>query len=226
VKLRSWAAAAALLIVYGQSTAADGEGFPGTGSQSDWSDALPYYNLANKHLQSEHYDAAVRRYKEAISHYQFDPDFFVNLGVADRKLGDFPAAEEAFKSAIKLNEKDWMPWSDLANVYLKQDKLQEAVKTFERTLKYGPPPAEKAAIQQDIKDINKILSMQQPKPASKADAAQSAGLPKSGEQKNNPHPHVLPKTSTTPAASAQTGRADSHANLQGTGWDYVYPGAH
>jgi hypothetical protein len=118
-----------------------------------------------------------------------------------------------------------MPWSDLANVYLKQDKLQEAVKTFERTLKCGPPPAENAAIQQDIKDINKILSMQQPKPAAKADAAQSPQSATKTTAKG------LPKTSTTPHASAQTSSAktapaDSHANLQGTGWDYVYPGAH
>ena len=177
---------------------------------------MPYYNQGNKLLQSQRYEDAVRRYKEAISYYHDDPDFFVNLGVSYRKLGNFPDAEEAFKSAIKLNEKDWMPWSDLANVYLKQDKLQEAVKTFERTLKCGPPAAEKAAIQQDIKDITKILSMQQPL-APKTTAATKT-------------PTTRKTTATKPTAASHStaprANAEGNVNLQGTGWDYVYPGTH
>ncbi len=50
-----------------------------------------------------------------------------------------------------------MPWSDLANAYLKQNKLQETIATFEKTLQCNPPAAEKIAIQRDIADIKKIL---------------------------------------------------------------------
>lgn len=218
---RCGASLAAALLILSQASPALADGFPGVGSQSDWSDALPYYNVANKNLQEEHYDAAVRRYKEAISHYQYDPDFFVNLGVACRKLGDYAAAEEAFKAAIKLNDKDWMPWSDLANVYLKQDKLQEAVTTFARTLKCAPPAQEKAAIEQDIKDINKILRMQQPPAAA---TASGAGLPKSGAKTGAAETKVGAKPLAKAGAKAQKTSAESKTNLQGTGWDYVYQG--
>ena len=111
---------------------AQGQDFPGKGSQSAWSDALPYYNLANKYLAQERYQEAAEKYSEAISRYEFDPDFYTNLGIANRKLGNYAGAEDAFKKAIALNKKDWMPWSDLANVYLKQDKLKEAITHISR----------------------------------------------------------------------------------------------
>ena len=207
------------------------EGFPGEGSRSDWGDAIPYYNQANRYLAAQRYDDAARRYNDAIAIYKFDPDFYINLGVAYRKLGDFPNAELALKSALKLNDKDWMPWSDLANIYLKQDKLQEAVKTFQRTLKCSPPAAEKAAILQDIKDINKILAMQQPPPVkpdehvggatSKAGASKKSTSSSATTQRGKPAAReaigsASAKSDTTPAANTKQ-------NLQGTGWDYVYP---
>lgn len=135
------------------------DGFPGRGNHQNWSAALPYYNLANKYMQSERYQDAIQKYHEAIGKYEYDPDFFINLGVALRKVEDFQAAEAAFKTAASLNEKDWMSWSNLANSYLKQDRLEDTIKAFETALKCNPPAAEKEAILKDIADIKKILSV-------------------------------------------------------------------
>ncbi len=135
------------------------DGFPGRGNHQDWSAALPHYNLGNKYMQSERYEDAIKKYHEAIGKYEYDPDFFVNLGVALRKTEDFAAAEDAFKHAAALNEKDWMSWSNLANSYLKQDKLEDTIKAFETALKCNPPPEEREAILKDIADIKKILSV-------------------------------------------------------------------
>lgn len=110
-------------------------------------------------MQSERYQDAIQKYHEAIGKYEYDPDFFVNLGVALRKVDDYEAAEAAFKTAASLNEKDWMSWSNLANSYLKQDKLEDTIKAFETALKCNPPAAEKEAIIKDIADIKKILSV-------------------------------------------------------------------
>jgi tetratricopeptide (TPR) repeat protein len=208
--------------------AAVAEGFPGKGNASDWGDALPYYNQANKYLNEQRYDDAVRRYKDALSHYSFDPDFYTNLGVAYRKLGDFEEAEQALKASIQLDDKDWTPWSNLANVYLKQDKLKEAVATFERTLKCNPPNAERIVILQDIKDINKILSMQAPPKdltAKQGSQSQSTGSsPRIKTKKNNNVVELkdsdnLQRTSTSNTVS---GAYNNPSDLQNSGWDYVY----
>lgn len=158
------------------------EGFPGRGNPHDWSAALPYYNLANKYMQQERYEDAIRKYHEAIGRYEYDPDFFNNLGVALRKVENFEAAEQAFKSAAALNAKDWMSWSNLANSYLKQDRLEDTIKAFEQSLRCNPPAEEKEAILKDIADIKKILSVRSgaiEPPASKTPAAKimNAGKP-------------------------------------------------
>ncbi len=110
-------------------------------------------------MQSERYQDAIQKYHEAIGRYEYDPDFYNNLGVALRKVEEFQAAEDAFKHAAALNAKDWMSWSNLANAYLKQDRLEDTIKAFETALTCNPPATEKEAILKDIADIKKILSV-------------------------------------------------------------------
>jgi tetratricopeptide (TPR) repeat protein len=141
--------------------------FPGKGDRFAWSNALPYYNLANKYLEHGRFEEAKTNFEEAIYRYEYDPDFFINYGVALRKLENYTAAEEAFKKAIELRDNDWQSWSNLANAYLKQNRLKETIACFQKAMKMKPPPpqAEKEAMLKDIADINKILSMQAPPPA-------------------------------------------------------------
>ncbi len=202
-----------ILVMAQTATIADAEGFPGKGDEDAWSDALPYYNRGNRYLQKEQYQQAVEDFKVAVGKYNYDPDFYTNLGVAYRKIGDFPNAEDAYKKSLKLNDKDWMPWNDLANVYLKQDKLKETVATFQRALKCNPPAKDKAAIQQDILDINKILRMQAPPPIVSKVAAPDHG---------STSPVSAKKVSVKSQPSVNKD-ADKR-QLKSSGWDYVYDG--
>jgi tetratricopeptide (TPR) repeat protein len=174
------------------SPACFADGFPGRGNPHDWSAALPYYNLANKYMQQERYEDAIKKYHEAIGRYEYDPDFFNNLGVALRRVENFEAAEQAFKSAAALNAKDWMSWSNLANSYLKQDRLEDTIKAFQESLKCNPPAAEKEAILKDIADIQKILSVRggsvQPPPSSTPPAKIVSGGKSGAKPKNSAKP--------------------------------------
>jgi tetratricopeptide (TPR) repeat protein len=145
-----------VICAFAPSAAFAGD-FPGIGDPSAWSDALPYYNRGNRYLSQQRYEDAVRDFQEAVSKYKYDADFYVNLGVALRKIEDYKGAEQAFKSALKLKPKDWMAWSNLGNAYLKQDRLKDTISAFEQALKCNPPAAEKTAMLQDIVDIHKLL---------------------------------------------------------------------
>src|SRR6185369_5497598 len=125
--MRLFAACCVCFIVAGTASAAFADGFPGKGDPADWEDALPYYNRANRYLNQGRYDDAIEDYKVAIGKYKYDADFYTNLGVAYRKQEDYGSAAECYKRASELNPKDWVPVSDLANAYLKQNKLPETV---------------------------------------------------------------------------------------------------
>ncbi|HNB22730.1 MAG TPA: tetratricopeptide repeat protein [Candidatus Melainabacteria bacterium] len=218
------------------------EGFPGRGNPHDWSAALPYYNLGNKYMQQERYEDAIQKYHEAIGRYEYDPDFFNNLGVALRKIENFEAAEQAFKSAAALNAKDWMSWSNLANSYLKQDRLEDTVKAFEQALKCNPPAQEKEAILKDIADIKKILSVRsgdvQP-PAVKTPPAKIVGSGKASKNtSSSKQPAQLKQIGTAKGAPVGAAPAErpsglvrqnareakvpkQNAELNGTGWEEV-----
>lgn len=113
-----------------------------------------------------------------------------------------------------------MPWSDLANVYLKQDKLKEAVSIFQRTLKCNPPPAEKTAILQDIADITKILKMQGQPPTPNAVSSRKA------PQKQSPtHSEHQPKSTGLAGSMDKEGAVPEKIDtktLKTSGWDWVY----
>jgi tetratricopeptide (TPR) repeat protein len=225
------------------------EGFPGKGSRSAWGDALPHYNLGNKYLNTERYEQAVEKYQDAISIYPDDGDFYTQLGVALRKLDRYAEAEQAFKKATELNPDDWVPWSDLANAYLKQNRLKETIAAFQRTLKCNPPVDQKTAIQQDIKDITKIMNMQQSGEGAKltvqggtgTPTMTPSGFPKEGSEgttgsgtaqaapRGTQAKRTAPKNTATSKGSPQpSGHSatatpqQSSKSLKDSGWDYLY----
>lgn len=191
-----------------------GNTFPGTGNPAAWSDALPYYNLANKYLNSERFQQAVEKYQEAISRYPYDPDFYINLGVTYRKLEQYPDAERAFKRALELDPKDWMSWSNLGNAYLKQDRLKDTLSAFQKALQCNPPAAEKPKIQQDIADISKFIKMQE---ASKQQAAAAANAANKAQGANA---RQAPKAGGAAQPLNAADQARLNADKKSSGWDY------
>ncbi len=136
---------------------AQAEGFPGIGDRLQYADSLPHYNLGNRYLSKEWYEKAVEKYHDAIKIYPYDADVYTNLGLALRKMNDVPGAEQAYREALKLNDKDWMTWSNLANMLMIQDRFPESLKCFDSALKCKLPPEEKDAIEKNIFGIKKIM---------------------------------------------------------------------
>lgn len=196
-----------------------------------WSDAIPYYNLANKYLEKERYEDAVDNYHEAIARFPNDPDFYINLGYCYRKLEDFESAEQAFRKALTLNNKDWVTWSNLANSLLKQNKLPETVSTFEKCLKLTMPASERALINRDIADIKKILAMRQPKSAPKPEIVPGKGslkgsfkgsLKESGKATPATALQTTAKKPIAPSSKVEPVKAQPKEKSESSGWDYVY----
>ncbi len=192
---------------------------------------MPYYNLANKYLEHGRYDDAIAKYEEAIYRYEYDPDFFINYGVAQRKCENYSAAEQAFKKAIELRGNDWQAWSNLANSYLKQNRLKETIACFQKAIKMQPPPPvqEKESMLKDIADINKILSMQAAAPSKNTNASTKTDALKSRTTKSVSSKHqqqaptqgadaAVGSTSTGPSQNAPPTKKE----LSKSGWDWMY----
>lgn len=200
------------------------EGFPGKGDRFAWSAAIPYYNLANKYLEHGRFDEAVQNYEEAIYRYEYDPDFYINYGVALRKREDYRGAEQAFKKAIELRSNDWQAWSNLANAYLKQNRLKDTIACFQKAMKVQPPPPvqEKQAMLKDIADINKILSMQAPPPAAPAVPAVSKVSPsKRVAAKKAKEPVSVETKQLEQTKQIITSPSASKEDLKKSGWDWI-----
>lgn len=209
---------------------AHAEGFPGKGDRFAWSAAIPYYNLANKYLEHGRYDEAVQNYEEAIYHYEYDPDFYINYGVALRKREDYGGAEQAFKKSIQLRSSDWQAWSNLANACLKQNRLKETVNCFEKAMKCQPPPPapEKAAMLKDMADIARIMSMQQAPPlarnpslAQKQSSATVGKKNKVSSAEGTGNTSETAHRSESSAAAGSESESQQKGDLSKSGWDWV-----
>lgn len=207
-----------LSFFLGCPTVSFAEGFPGLGSRAAWSDAIPYYNHGNKYLNDQRFDDAERRFREAIERYPYDPDFYINLGVACRKQDNYVGAEQAFKKATELSPKDWTAWSNLGNAYLKQNRFRETLAIFEKTLTLNPPKSEQILIRRDIEDLHRYMRNlgMEPRPGAKPAAGAKKGAA--------PTKATKAATKIAPSASVQTPAAAPvkpfiHTN-PGKDWGY------
>ena len=81
---------------------------------------------------------AVAAYSKAI---EFDIDNGLahnNRGVAQAKLGNLSAASEDFQKALGLNSGEFSTYVNLGNVYLLQDKPQDALFWYEQSVQKAP----------------------------------------------------------------------------------------
>lgn len=149
---------ASLFLVSINPSPASAEGYPGMGDRLKYAEALPHYNLGNRYLNKQWYEKAVESYRNAIEIYPFDADVYTNLGLALRKMNDFPRAEWAFKRSIELKGDDWTSISNLANTLMIQDKFSESLTYFQKALKMKDlPKEEKKAILYNIDGIKRIM---------------------------------------------------------------------
>jgi len=87
------------------------------------------YYLGRLDLLNQNFPSAVRNLSKAIAKPPF-PDTAYYLGLACFKQGDLPAAEEWLKQAAKVNPRDSLAQYQLAMVYRKLGRDEEARKAF------------------------------------------------------------------------------------------------
>lgn len=211
---------------------AQAEGFPGVGSRFAYADALPHYNLGNRYMAKEWWEKAVEKYNDAINIYPYDPDVYINLGTALRKMQDNAGAEKAFRKALELNDKDWVTWSNLGNMIMIQDRFMEALDCFDKAFKCGAPEADRKAMEENIDGIKKILKNKygidldkinaEKAAKAKADAAKTAKAGK-GKGKVKGASTSVAKTNGAPAkangAPAKTNGASAEPSVAAN-WGY------
>lgn len=220
------AATRALVIVSFLSSSvsiAQAADFPGKGNRLLWGYALQNYDLANRYMNQERYEEAIDQYNQAITRYEFDPDFYANLGVAYTKIGNYPAAELTLKKASQLNSTDWVPWSNLANIYAKQNKLKEALPIFEQALKCNPPKAESDPIKNNIAGIKRILNAQAKFQAASTTKTATATLGKKDALKPGRMPPQISQKNSAPTSRPEMSSAtQDRESLKKSGWDWSY----
>jgi len=92
---------------------------------------LSYY-LGRIDLEERHYQSAIENLSKAAAKPPF-PDTAFYLGLAYLKSGDEPNAEKWLKEAVRVNPGDSRSVYQLASLYRKQGRIEEANQAYART---------------------------------------------------------------------------------------------
>jgi tetratricopeptide (TPR) repeat protein len=87
------------------------------------------YYLGRLDLMDQNFPGAIRNLQKALARPPF-PDTAYYLGVAYFKHGDLASAEKSLKAAVEINPRDSLAHYQLAQVYRKQGREQEAAKAL------------------------------------------------------------------------------------------------
>jgi Tfp pilus assembly protein PilF len=86
-------------------------------------------------------DLAVERARRAVALDRKNADYLNKLGVAYGEQGDFRAAEQAFRRAVKFQPAYAAAHHNLAKTLQKQERLDESLREFERAYRLEPKSA-------------------------------------------------------------------------------------
>ncbi|MCA9803836.1 MAG: tetratricopeptide repeat protein [Cyanobacteria bacterium HKST-UBA02] len=101
-----------------------------------------HFNTAEEHRRAKNYSAAVEEYKKAIADVPDDPDFYKHLGGTYAQMGKLKEAEDALRTGVKLDPKDWLLWNNLAVTLQMAGKNDECVAALKKALTLHPPDSE------------------------------------------------------------------------------------
>lgn len=119
--------------------------------QTDYSKALEYFLKANQLKNNdattlyyiaktyEHLnipERSINYYKEALKISETSYIWY-NLGLLYFNLKKIDLAEDAFKEAIKTNDKNAFAYYNLANIDLLKNRLNTAIYNYEKAIKYN-----------------------------------------------------------------------------------------
>lgn len=93
---------------------------------------------AVEYLQGERYPEAIELLQSVIEREQRLSAPYVNLGIAHYKSGDEKHAEESFLQALRAAPRDPVASNELAVLYRRQGRFDEARKTYTESLQLHP----------------------------------------------------------------------------------------
>lgn len=91
-----------------------------------------------EYLQQENYSAAIELLQQVIERENRLPAPYINLGIAHYKSGDEKHAEEAFLRALEIDPQHPVATNELAVLYRKQGRFEEAKKLYTNALAKNP----------------------------------------------------------------------------------------
>lgn len=109
----------------------------------DWED--PHYVLALSLTELGRLDEAIAEFKRVIAFALKDEPkilSYYNMGNAYADLGQYEEAIDAYRQAIKLNDKLSKPYNNLGLSYAALNKIEEAIPEFKEAIKLRPDYAE------------------------------------------------------------------------------------
>ncbi len=117
-------------------------------------------NLAFYYLTKELLDKAAIKLEQTISYQEDEKSMlplYIELGKTYIRIKKFEPAEMALKNALKIDSNSINAYYGLANVYLQQDRLQEALNEFQEIIKISPGTADAEYSEKMIKEITEKL---------------------------------------------------------------------
>lgn len=96
-----------------------------------------HFNIGVCYYQSKNSGKAVAEFDEAIkqSRGTYQKAFYA-LGMAHSDLKNWRKAEVALRKAIELKQNDGEAWFDLAFVFLREEKFEQAEKAFQKSIEH------------------------------------------------------------------------------------------
>jgi tetratricopeptide (TPR) repeat protein len=137
--------------------------FPGIGSIEAWKSSRPEFANGLAFMRSKQWDQAIARFRAALALYPSDYRCYLEIGRAiEEKGGSVDDAEDAYRSALRLNSQSWRAWKRLANILFIKKKYGDAREAVSNAIQLNPPPRERAELEGMIQSINSGERIDQP----------------------------------------------------------------
>ena len=97
-----------------------------------------YYSQGLKYLQAEQYELALQAIDAALQYVRYSGDLFFAKGLGHMKLEQYDRAEPAFKEAVRLVIDHVPAMHNLASIYERTERLEEAQIYYQKVQQLVP----------------------------------------------------------------------------------------
>lgn len=182
---------------------------------SDWFDAEEHVERAHEHYEAGRWAEAESELRYALSLHPDRADWHFNLGLTLDAAGKHDDALQAFRDAHELDPAESSPMLAIGAVYLRMDKVAEAIRWFEQAARAKPDRQE--AYVHLIDGYTRLGRHEDAETAfyqalhCRSDAVEPRGEPSDdGPSVDGLHPHDLPPKRSADATVEHEAMAYAH----------------